>query len=251
MRFSLLLCVFLAAALCGCGVTDTDYFRKTKNFYYSHVNSPVKMNTAKATKVNAETVGLVTGMAQVDTVLTSLERSLAAIADPNDGKALGNLRARFPWISAMYSVTPGGTVMATIPEEPFKQLSFSWLGDKEAKPRVLYGTIQDTVFGPEFILARPYFQAEELLSWLCISFDPRTLFQAYPETSGLTIIGADIPLQTDPSFSSSPLSQADWHAILRKDSDGRMRGHDGTAWVWLVRYLGGEPMIFAAPADKD
>ena len=151
----------------------------------------------------------------------------------------------------MYSVTPGGTVMATIPEEPFKQLSFGWLGDKEAKPRVLYGTVQDTVFGPEFILARPYFQAEELLSWLCVSFDPRTLFQAYPEASGLTVIGADIPLQTGPSFSSSPLSQADWHAILRKDSDGRMRGDDGAAWVWLVRYLGGEPIIFAAPADKD
>ena len=243
----LCLLVALVLALPGCAQIE-GYYKDTKKFYYSHINRPSTLDVTDRTVLENAESGLVQRMVTLDSEIIKLEKALDAFATPPDAAGASALLRRFPWLSGLAMIAPDGTLGASIPPAPLKQLDYSPLLEPAPKalPRDLRAFVQDTPLGPEIVLARPFLQEDQLQVILAASFDFRALLPYVSSPGDLVVRSADTLLWCgDIDYDASPMAKVDWAAMLKEESYGELSNENGSM-IWVTRYLGGQPLVFAA-----
>ena len=248
-----LLCLLAAVALVLPGCTYFEgQWKDTKKFYYTHVNRPEHVDITDRTVLEGKESSLVQRMMLLDGELVKLEKALDAFATPPDGESAATLLRRFPWLSGLAMVAPDGTLGASIPPVQLKQLDYTPLLETAPKalPRALRSFVQDTPLGPEIVLARPFLQDDQLQVFLVASFDFRALLPYASSPNDLVVRSADTLIWCgDIDYDASPMAKEDWPSLLKEESYGELSNENGNM-IWISRYLGGKPLVFAAKADK-
>lgn len=238
----------LTLTLFGCTQMKSAY-KTTKNFYHTHINRPASLNTEDRTVLENPQSALVQRIMPIDEELTKLEKALDALASPPDGEAAANFLRRFPWLSGLAMVAPDGTLGASIPSVPLKQLNYAPLLElaPKALPRDLRASVQDTPLGPEILLARPFLQEDQLQVLLVASFDLRALLPFSASPGDFIVRSADVLIWSgDIDYAATPLASINWEEYLKEHSDGVLDNKNGSM-LWISRYLGGKPLVFASP----
>ena len=248
-----LLCLLAAIALAlpGCSLVE-DYYKDSKKLYYTHINRPSSVDITDRTVLENKERTLVQRMMVLDSELVKLEKALDAFATPPDGEGAAALLRRFPWLSGLAMVAPDGTLGASIPPVPLKQLDYSPLLEPAPKalPRDLRSFVQDTPLGPEIVLARPFLQEDQLQVFLVASFDFRALLPYVSNPGDIVVRSADTLIWCgDIDYDASPMGKADWANLLKEESYGELSNENGNM-IWISRYLGGKPLVFASTAEK-
>ena len=243
----------LILPLSGCGLTDTQAWKSSRRFYYAHVNTPAKLDLSDPAGLSRADSRLASRLMAVDEQLTGLERALEALGTVPDQAAVDELLRRFPWLSGLTLTDAAGAVIAAEPAMSLKQLDYTPLLEPapESTPRALRAAVQDTPLGPEVLVARPFLVGSELQALLVAAFDFRSLLP-YVSTPGDLVVRTPEVLvwSGDLFYEDTPLAGTDWNALLAKRSPGIVEPASGESgsFVWLVRYLGGRPLVFATPA---
>jgi hypothetical protein len=109
--------------------------------------------------------------------------------------------------------------------------------------------VQDTPLGPEIVLARPFLVDDQLQVLLVASFDFRALLPYVSSPGDLVVRSADTLLWCgDLDYSETPMAAVDWPSYLKENSHGELSDDHG-AMLWVSRYLGGKPLVFASKAQ--
>ncbi len=243
------LCLSLPA-LSGCTQMKGAY-KETKTFYHTHINRPSTLNTEERTVLEKPQRDLVQSIMPIDEELTRLEKALDALATPPDAEAAANFLRRFPWLSGLSMVAPDGTLGASIPGTPLKPLDYTPLLElaPKALPRDLRASIQDTPLGPEILIARPFLQEDQLQLLLVATFDFRALLPFASSPGDFIVRSGDVLIWSgDMDYASTPLASINWTEYLKEHSDGILTNENGSM-MWISRYIGGKPVVFAAPLN--
>ena len=248
--YPLIVCLLSVSSLTlsGCAQMKGAY-KETKTFYHTHINRPSKLDVTERTELEKPQRDLVQSIMPIDEELTRLEKALDALATPPDAETAASLLRRFPWLSGLSMVAPDGTLGASIPSTPLKQLDYTPLLElaPKALPRDLRSSVQDTPLGPEILIARPFFQEDQLQLLLVATFDSRALLPFASSPGDFIVRSADVLIWSgDMDYSSTPLASIDWTEYLKEHSDGLLSNDNGTM-MWISRYIGGKPIVFAAP----
>ena len=238
-----------ALAVSGCAQTDS-IFKSTKDFYHSHINRPTTLDVEERTVLAENESNLVQRVMLIDEELSKLEKALDALATPPDAEGASNILRRFPWLSGLAMVAPDGTLGASIPPVPLKQLDYSPLLElaPKALARDLRASVQDTPFGPEILIARPFIVEDELQLLLVASFDFRALLPFAASPSDLIVRSADVLVWSgELDYEATPLAKIDWADYLKGRTHGELSNKD-MEMLWVTRYIGGRPLVFASLA---
>lgn len=249
-HFALVVCLLCLClpALSGCMQVKSAY-KETKTFYHTHINRPSTLNTEERTVLEKSQRDLVQSVMPIDEELTRLEKALDAMATPPDAEAAASFLRRFPWLSGLSMVAPDGTLGASIPGTPLKQLDYAPLLElaPKALPRDLRASIQDTPLGPEILIARPFLQEDRLQVLLVATFDFRALLPFASSPGDFIVRSGDVLIWSgDMDYASTPLASINWTEYLKEHSDGILNNENGSM-MWISRYIGGKPIVFAAP----
>ena len=248
--YPLIVCLLSVSSLTlsGCAQMKGAY-KETKTFYNTHINRPSKLDVTERTELEKPQRDLVQSIMPIDEELTRLEKALDALATPPAAETAAGLLRRFPWLSGLSMVAPDGTLGASIPSTPLKQLDYTPLLElaPKALPRDLRSSVQDTPLGPEILIARPFLQEDQLQLLLVATFDFRALLPFASSPGDFIVRSADVLIWSgDMDYSSTPLASIDWTEYLKEHSDGLLSNDNGTM-MWISRYIGGKPIVFAAP----
>ena len=249
-HFALVVCLLCLClpALSGCMQVKSAY-KETKTFYHTHINRPSTLDTEERTVLEKSQRDLVQSVMPIDEELTKLEKALDAMATPPDAEAAASFLRRFPWLSGLSMVAPDGTLGASIPGTPLKQLDYTPLLElaPKALPRELRASIQNTPLGPEILVARPFLQEDQLQVLLVATFDFRALLPFAASPGDFIVRSGDVLIWSgDMDYASTPLASINWTEYLKEHSDGILSNENGSM-MWISRYIGGKPIVFAAP----
>ncbi len=243
-------CLLAALSLTagGCAQMNSVY-KDSKAFYHTHINRPSTLDVEERTVLEPPQRSLVQRVMPIDEELTRLEKALDAMATPPDATAAADFLRRFPWLSGLAMVAPDGTLGASIPSTPLKQLDYAPLLElaPKALPRDLRSSIQNTPLGPEILIARPFLQEDQLQLLLVATFDFRALlpFAASPED--MVVRSPDVLIWSgDLDYNTTPLAEINWPEYLKEHTDGTL-SNANSSMLWVTRYIGGKPVVFAAP----
>ncbi len=245
-RFSLgTVCLALSLCLCACGIQDTETWKTSKDFYYTHVNGPASLSLEKPeTLPDADSV-LVERLMPIDRQIAQLERALSSLSGVPTENDMAMFMERFPWLSALTMVNMEGKTLASVPPvlmKPYDPLPLL-ARIEEKRPRDLKALAQDTPLGPELLLGRPLLDGTKPVAMLIASFDVRALLPQAGNTANLLIRTPETVLWSGDVYREENPVQ-DWQSTLKSRSYGTM----GQNTVWLVRNMAGLPLIFATHA---
>ena len=228
----------------GCGIQDAKSVRATKDFYFTHINSPVELDLDHSTNFKSAERALSIRFAKLDRELTSLARTMDGILDPTKQPAVAGLLETFPWLSNAYVLDADALIMGAIPSVASASVEFSYLNGKERKPRELYAHAIKDGESTIFLLARPYVQSGKLVGYLAVSFDPRALLPLVGDASNVFILTLGNVLWADDSYVSNPgFAGTDWAEMIDKRSSGSISSQGRTA-TWIARYYANTSLIF-------
>ena len=235
-----------AMLLTGCGLTDAKPWKETRRFYYTYVNTPVQLDLTKPDGLGELDSRLVTPLMSIDAELTSLERTLAALAGLPNAVALQALARDFPWLSSLVVLDAQAYVLNSHPPVSRKSLDYQVLLEVPEKTaaRDLRYEVQDNPQGPELMVARPFLKGVDLQYLLVATFDMRALLTYVRGGTDLMALTPHVLLWSgDRLYSDTLLADVDWMKELKSHSSGVLKSGKGNA-VWLVRYLGYIPIVF-------
>ena len=244
------LAALIAFSLAGCAHVHESY-KSTRHFYHTHINRPAKLTVDDSVLLNAPEQRLVHRVMPIDEELSRLEKALDAMAAPPNAEEAGAFLGRFPWLTGLYMVAPDGTLGAAVPGAPLKQLDFSPLLEVAPKtvPRDLRSCVQDSSFGPETLIARPFLQEDKLVVLLVAAFDFRALLPFAESPGEMVVRTADTLLWSgDVDLSSSPMADVDWAGMLKTRTHGKL-SKNGASMVWVTRHIAETPVVFAVAAQ--
>ena len=251
LAFSCAVSACVLALLPGCStLTETRAWKTTSGLYYTYVNRPVKLDLASAETLPEGESRLASRLMALDWQITELERTMEALGGMPDQNTADMLLRRFPWLSGVTVLDGDANVFASVPSIPLKQLDYTPLltVPPKSSPRALRACAQDTPMGPEIILARPIMREAEPAGFLVVTFDFRALLPYADAAGDIVARASDVTLWSgDRMYDETPLAEADWEEVLSRRSFGQI-GEGDSAMVWIVRYLGGMPLVIAGPA---
>ena len=238
--------VAAALSLPGCAQVH-DAYKSSKNFYHTHINRPETLTIDDKVLLEDPEQKLVRRVMPIDEELTRLEKSLDALASLPDSDAANAFLGRFPWLSGLYILSPSGSLEAAIPGAPLKQLDFSPLLEVAPKtlPRNLRSAVQDSPFGPEVLIARPFLQEDTLVAILVAAFDFRALLPFTTSPGDMIVRSPETLLWSgDLDYASTPMADVEWEKVLKRKTNGRL-SKDGSSMLWVTRHIAELPLVFA------
>ena len=245
-----------AVPLCGCSMNEAwdKTVATTQSLYSTYLNPPASVDYTDKGDVHDYQKILAGRMKGVELQLTTLERYMRSADKPPSNESVIAVREKFPWLSGVVAVDSNGEILAQEPPYEMKQLDFTKLlqrHDSTSMSRTLIGSIQNTLLGPECILAVPIYHNSDFLGLYVVHFDIRSLLLGTMDAPELVIASPDVVLWPGKYvYPETPLAGIDWKNLLVDEVYGIVRNERG-AFCWMVRYLGGEPLIFATPVEGD
>lgn len=245
-----MLLVLAVATACSSFQPTKNVWKGTKGLWYTYVSPPAHVDYDDKGSLSPESHALATAIMGIDVELGRLERAMQNADRPPTQEWLTDLFARFPWLNGFAGVKYDGTILGQEPPDSLKQLDFIPLlyEDKKQNSRALRADAQPSPLGPEILLAAPLYDGMDFLGIVVAYFDMRSLmrFSKNPEDIVALAPGALLwPGKYD--FAATPLAGVDWEKATRESSAGTCSNSTGQ-FVYLVRYLGNLPIVFAIPA---
>ncbi len=239
------------ALLGGCSTFDSTW-KSTKAFYGEYINPPAKIDYEDKGVLNDAETRLASRMVGIDIQLEQLERFLQNADRPPTGESVAILFHRFPWLSGLAAVDAEGTVLAQEPPAAMKELDFSRM--LEQKPRGgelrgLRGLVEDTPLGPEVLTGIPVYSGSEMMGLLVAHFDMRSLLTYTSGAEDLVVLSPQGILWPGRFVvDATPLTGQDWNEITRDSTHGTVSNKTGS-FIWMARFIGEQPLIFATPSE--
>ena len=236
-------------ALGGCSSLD-DSWKSTKEFYRTYINAPATINYEEQGTLSDAEVALASRMVGIDIQLEQLERFLQNADRPPSPEVVSVFFQRFPWISGLAAVDTSGVVLAQEPAYSMKQLDFSALVAQEARKgemRGIRGLVEETALGAEVLAGVPVYADADLKGFFVAHFDMRALLSYTSGADDLIVVSPQGVLWSGRfSVENTPLAGQDWASLAKKSTQGVLSNAEGE-FIWISRYIGKQPLIFATP----
>lgn len=253
---ALIAALIAACLLSGCesmGKTWDDTWIATKGYYKEYVNPDPAVDLAKIDYSSSEEK-LAELFTPVDRPMGELGRYLNRKDDFPGEKWLDELFARFPWINGCMVSTLEGEVVLARPEASLKPRNVQPFLDMGADlgDRRLRSYVDMTPMGPEVYLATAMFKANELIGFISVHFDPRSLIKLSPSPDELLVLTPEVVVWPggDRDVAEFALQAESWDEVLADEVSGEL-DLDGREFVWLTRYLGDKQLLYLTEAAPD
>ena len=227
-------------------------WKSTKAFYGEYINPPATVDYEDKGVLNDAETMLASRMVGIDIQLEQLERYLQNADKPPTGESVAVLFHRFPWLSGLAAVDASGAVLAQEPPVPMKELDFAKM--LEQKPcgnelRGIRGLVEDSPLGAEVMVGVPIYAGPEMLGVLVSHFDMRSLLTYTSGAEDLVVIAPQGVLWPGRFvMDETPLSGQKWEELTAGTTQGTVSNKNGS-FLWIVRFLGAQPIIFATPSE--
>ncbi len=239
------------AAIGGCSSFDNPW-KSTKAFYGEYINPPASIDYEDKGVLNDAETMLASRMVGIDIQLEQLERYLQNADKPPTGESVGILFHRFPWLSGLAAVDASGEVLAQEPPAPMKALDFPKMLEQKARGntlRGLRGLVEDSPLGAEVLVGVPIYAGMDMLGMMVAHFDMRSLLTYTSGAEDLVVIAPQGVLWPGRFvMDETPLSGQNWEELTAGSTQGTVSNKHGS-FIWIVRFLGTQPIVFATPSD--
>lgn len=243
--FSLLFILVLLLTACS---TLQDGWEGTKNMARgvgSFVNPDPSVDLDAYQFENPNQEKLARLVTPVDAPLKAMIRYVSDRDSYPDEKWIDLLFIRYPWVHNMIVVNKDGWMLDRVPEDPLKRISGPLVYEANWRDTFLQTAVDYPELGPELYIGTPYFKDADFDGLILVSVDPRTLLSFCPDPNELIILhpgGAAWSLDRERDLSA--LEALPWDEILADDVTGKVEA-GGQCYVWLVRYVGSDPYVYA------
>lgn len=239
----------------GCSLSMHETWKSTKKLYMEYLNPPASIDYEDKGSLSDAESRLALRMLHIDSEIERLERFLENQDRPPDSQVITQFFNLFPWISGLAAVDVGGEVRAQEPPVPMKPLDFSPIVLQQARENALRGIrsfVQDTPLGPEIFMGIPIFEHSELRGFLVCHFDMHSLIRYIDHNPGdLAIISPEAVLWSGHFvIGATPLGEIDWGEITKDAVQGTVSNSTGE-FIWMARFIGTTPLVFASPFKDD
>ena len=235
--------------LSGCGdTTARDAWKSTKVFYGEYINPQASINYDDKGEMDAASRSFASNMQIVDRELIRLERFLRNQDKTPTGEGVEQLLRSFPWLSGVAAIDPDGKVLVQEPPVAIKPIDFtavlepSPLGERRLRKAVV-----DTPLGPEVLIAVPIFASADLKGLYVPHFEMQSLMRITAKPEEVMVFTPSTVLWPGRFAGNVPVNSKDWVEITKSEVAGKVTGA-GEDFLWVCRFVGGSPVIFAAPA---
>lgn len=225
-------------------------WKTTKGLWNTYVSPPAYVDYEDKGNLSGESHALATATMGIDVELTRLERVMQNADRPPTQDWLNRLFANFPWLNGFAGVKYDGTILGQEPPDSMKQLDFIPLlyEDKKQNSRALRADVQPSPLGPEVMLAAPLYDGMDFLGIVVAYFDMRSLMRFSRNPEDIVVLSPGALLWAGKyDFGATPLAGVDWAKVVRESTAGVCSNSTGS-FVYLVRYLGNLPLVFAIPS---
>lgn len=231
----------------GCG---TSVWKSTKDLYTEYLNPPASIDYGDKGTLSEAEAALAVRMRGIDSQLSLLERHLENADRSPSPESVALLFNQFPWISGFAAVDSTGDVLVQEPPMGLKELDFSRIvetGSRGNTVRGLRAMVQDTPLGPEVFAAVPVYNSAELMGLVVTHFDMRALVPFGQQPEDMVVLSPEAVLWPGRfAMESTPLLGKDWRSMVKSSVTGTVSNDTGN-FLWVARFLGAEPLIFAVP----
>lgn len=253
IRYTLLICAL--SVLCACSQYQPvkDVWKSTKGLWNTYVSQPASVDYEKREDLPDQALTLSRNMQGVDVELTKLERTMQNADKPPTQEWLDQLFSQYPWLNGFAGIKYDGEILGQQPPDSLKNLDFNPLlyEDKKQSSRALRTDIQPSPLGPEIMLATPLYDGTDFLGIVVAYFDMRSLMHFSQNPQDIVILAPNALLWPGKyDFAATPLAGVDWSQVVQESSAGTCSNSTGT-FIYIVRYLGNLPLVFATPESGD
>lgn len=246
-------CLVLSASVvfaCGCGQTGHETWKGTKLYYNEYLNPPAEVDYHVKGCNGEEELLMAQSFIGMDRQLYLLERRLDGVGRPSQ-EIVESFLKQYPWLAGIAGVSIEGQVVAQYPEITMKPMDYTSLIEQDPKQHIrdLRATVLDTPLGPEIVIAAPMYDAADFVGLFATHFDMRALLAYAKAPQDIVILSENHVLWPGRfDIESTPLHNVDWAPLLRESVGGRLANENGE-FLWMVRYIGHTPLLFAVPVD--
>lgn len=220
---------------------------KTTDAYETYIDPKPEIDLEQSAGLSRKEKELARQFSGMDQQMELLLRTLTPQDSFPSTAWAQDLQLRFPWLTAFLAVDTHGELLASYPETPLKPIQTAPLLDREwsVMNRRLQGFVEETLLGPELIIAGPFFRDGVWQGLLVAHFDPRSLIRLTPDPDNLVLLtpGTLIWSALDET-TAQPLVNAPWDDILKSDVQGRWSSEHQT-FGWISRPIGDLRLIYA------
>ncbi len=109
--------------------------------------------------------------------------------------------------------------------------------------------VEDTPLGPEVLTGIPIYSGSEMLGLLVAHFDMRSLLTYTSGAEDLVVLAPQGVLWPGRfAVDATPLTGQDWSELTKDSTHGTVSNKTGS-FIWMVRFLGTQPIVFATPSE--
>ncbi len=216
-----------------------------KNFYFSYINPPTKMNYNNVLKISESGAVLSDNLIHISEELAKFQYSFDLLQQPPIAEDLQDLFNTYPWLSGTVLLNASGSVGASMPEyhPMFPFASFLEVPKKADERAVRTYAIDDFI-----IIAKPVFDnTNTLLGLTLIYFKFENLVNYFNNFNKDIFIfaGKDNILLSQHQIANTPFDSIDWQKQIKNKSSGIIKDKNNGSAEWIVRYLYNYPLVFA------
>lgn len=242
-----LIAVMAAILLTGCGMWD-----KTQDAYFEYVYPTPEVDLKMPGLAEKEEGRLARVFYPPDRQLTALLRHLKTQGSyPEEGAWFKSTVRRFSWVDGAVAVDKKGEVLSRYPQEGVKKIDFARYCPEEVGPGdwQIKARVQETAFGPEVVLARPFFKGSKWQGMLITHFDPRIFAQLSPYAPEMSLVmDGNVLWSGKLKDLDGFLEQRPWEELLADGVSGRFNAK-GKELLWLSRRAGDNWLVYVIAAE--
>ncbi len=235
------------------GKTWDSTWTSTKEYYKEYINPEPVVDLA-GVDYSSNEEKLADLFAPVDRPMGALATYLNSTDVFPGEKWQDELFKRFPWLNGCEVSTLAGEVVMRRPETTLKPLNlapFQEIG-QEMADRKLRCHLDMTPMGPEVYLATAMFKGNDMVGFISVHFDPRSLIKAAGEPADLMVLTPEAVIWPGQVADRDILGEP-WNELLADEVQGYLdRG--GKTYFWMTRYLGEKQFVYlteAVPERED
>jgi hypothetical protein len=245
-RLNLILVVFVFL-LSGCTV-----WKSVKNFYRQYVDTDPGIDLQLRGTGNEREEFLARVIYPVDLQLNEVLRWIDVQDTYPDEKWFDETLKAFPWLSGVAAIDRSGQVLFKRPAHQIKPVNYSLLLTSKrvngrTKVRI---AVQDSEFGPEIYLARPFFKDNLAEGMLVIHFDSGSWARLSSSSQEFAIFVGDKPVWAGKHAGLNKYyAQINSTELLKNGVFGQMN-MENRLFYWFARAVGENWIIYLMTVDK-
>ena len=196
--------------------------------------------------INSQEQKLANSIYPVDTQLSLLLRRLSLRDTYPAQNWKEELSMDFPWLNGIVIINTEGDILSAHPREGIKRLEFDVLFPRgldlpQGKTML---AVEDTVLGPEVLIAVPVYRDFQVDALIIAHFDPRSFISRSADPEKLVLVAADQVIWTGGQKEiGSRLENIDWQEKTRRRISGKIK-LEGDEFFWFARAVDQDWIIY-------